>query len=93
MTKSKSQVLKEELIDLVDEYFPKIKPLGGNKGRGKAMVLMVRALILFEFSLTQQKSEMLKTISDKLFSLQDEFDNRYSLDLWNALDDVIEQLK
>ena len=46
--------IKNELIDLVDEYFPKIKPLGGNKGRGEAMVIVALALGLFDNIMVQE---------------------------------------
>lgn len=49
--------IKNELIDLVDEYFPKIKPQGGNKGRGEAMVLIARILISFDKFISQAISE------------------------------------
>jgi hypothetical protein len=48
---TKVNKIQEELTDKVDEYFPKIKPNGLNKGRGEAMVLVgiaiARASIAF----------------------------------------------
>ena len=37
--------LKQELFDMVDEYYPKIEPIKGNKGRGEAMVIVATAII------------------------------------------------
>lgn len=50
--------VREKLTDLVDEYFPKIKPNGINKGRGEAMVIVAMALIELDKALTSQKSEL-----------------------------------
>jgi hypothetical protein len=36
--------IQEELTDLVDKYFPKIKPNGKNPGRGGAIVIVGVAL-------------------------------------------------
>lgn len=40
--------IKEKLLDKVDEYFPKIKPQGINKGRGEAAVIVGLALAEFD---------------------------------------------
>ena len=58
--------VKNELIDLVDEYFPKIKPQGGNKGRGEAMVLVARALISFDKIMAQEIKKAKKEVLEKL---------------------------
>jgi hypothetical protein len=52
-TKEEIEKIKNELIDKVDEYFPKIKPLGVNKGRGEALVIIGIALARFEELLTK----------------------------------------
>jgi len=50
--------IKNELIDKVDEYFPKIKPQGVNKGRGEAMVIVGIALARFEEALKVHTSRI-----------------------------------
>lgn len=40
--------IKEKLEDKIDEYFPKIEPIKGNKGRGEAIMIVAIALIEFE---------------------------------------------
>ena len=47
--------IKEELLDKIEEYFPKIKPQGVNKGRGEASVIVGIALARF--------NELLKKVS------------------------------
>ena len=58
--------IKNELIDLVDEYFPKIKPQGENKGRGEAMVLVARALISFDKIMAQEIKKAKREVLQKL---------------------------
>lgn len=84
---TKNTNLKEELIDLVDEYFPKIKPLGGNKGRGEAMVLVARALILFDHALTKARDEE----REKLYEFEQKV-NQYDISS-DGIDDDNEMLK
>ena len=60
MTKTKNidKDLREELTDLVDEYFPKVKPKGGNKGRGEAIVIIGIALARFSSRLGELRGEV-----------------------------------
>ncbi len=54
--------IKDELLDMVNEYFPKIKPEGINEGRGEAAVIVGLALSRFQgllkYKLATQKKEM-----------------------------------
>ncbi|MFA5036139.1 MAG: hypothetical protein WC479_03090 [Candidatus Izemoplasmatales bacterium] len=54
--------LKEELLDRVDEFFPKIKPNGGNKGRGEAVVLVGLALAGFYKLLSSERQRLIEKI-------------------------------
>ena len=54
--------IKEELFDLVNKYFPKIKPMGVNKGRGEVMVIVGTALARFDQLLTQDREEIIDRI-------------------------------
>lgn len=44
---SKIEKIKEELLDLVDKYYPKVKPKGINEGRGEAAVIVGVAMVRF----------------------------------------------
>ena len=46
--------IKDELLDLIDEYFPKIKPQGVNKGRGESAVIVGTAIARFKKLLAKQ---------------------------------------
>ena len=64
MSKKYSEIEKE-LLDLVDRYFPKIKSQGGNKGRGKVMVIVGIALgelAKKELALNQSRKEVVEEI-------------------------------
>jgi hypothetical protein len=53
----KIKEIQEELTDLVDEYFPKIEPIKGNKGRGEALVIVATAINKFKDLLAQAREE------------------------------------
>lgn len=55
MKKKQLEKIKEELLDKIDDYFPKIKPQGVNKGRGEAAVIVGIALARFEEALFSLK--------------------------------------
>ena len=52
--------IQDELLDKIDEYFPKIKPEGRNKGRGEAAVLVGIALARFRKLLANELSRQKK---------------------------------
>ena len=57
MTTEELKKLEEELLDKVDEFFPKIKPEGINKGRGEAAVIVGLALGGFKKILAKRLEE------------------------------------
>ena len=64
--KDKKEEIKEKLIDLVDKYFPKINPEGGNRGRGEALVIIGIALAELEKALSQKEKEVRQELKKKI---------------------------
>lgn len=60
------EILKDELLDMVEEYFPKIKPMGRNKGRGEAVMIIAAALIGFKKILSQQRTQERERLIEKI---------------------------
>ena len=58
--------IKHELLDKVDEYFPKIKPQGRNEGRGEAAVIVGIALARFTEALEKAIQEATQFTEDEL---------------------------
>ena len=58
--------IKEKLFDLIDQYFPKAKPMGVNKGRGEAMVIVAQALAMFDEALKAERTRLLSVESMKM---------------------------
>lgn len=69
--------IKIKLLDKVDEFFPKVKPNGVNKGRGEAGVIVGMALAEFSKALeqltpnTQEDVEEIKKEFEELFGAVD----------------------
>ena len=62
--------IKDELLDKVDEYFPKIKPEGRNEGRGESAVIVGIAMTRFRTLLATQKKEERRRYDKSLEDLQ-----------------------
>src|SRR3990167_8034055 len=54
--------IKQELIDLIDKYYPKVKPQGINQGRGEAAVIVATALTRFSTLLTKIRLEDMEEV-------------------------------
>lgn len=59
--------IKHELLDMVNEYFPKIKPQGINKGRGEAAVIVGTALARFSDLLQKERERVAEKSYEKGF--------------------------
>ena len=62
--------IKEKLIDMVEEYFPKKRPNGTNKGRGEATVIVATAIVEFNNFRRHEREELIKDILPRLYELQ-----------------------
>ncbi len=97
-TKWKEELV-EVLTDLVDEYFPKIKPEGKNSGRGEAMVIVAIALSEFEELLSEQKMQQEKLVEKveglkkKRQSNRTTDEKRYPIGFNSAINQVLNLLK
>ena len=94
--------IKNELIDLADEYFPKIKPQGGNKGRGEAMVIVARALSSFDKIMAQEIKNARKEVLNQIRKNIDKHKCDFNFDFekqkfkhksYVALEDILRELE
>lgn len=80
-TKERVEEFRSGLFEYVDEYFPKIEPFKGNKGRGEAIVIVGMAVVEFTKALKETEEGVIERKQEVLDRM-----NHYYLQMDGSMD-------